>query len=62
MLMRVRQRVAYCRKCARASRETAGVCTRPSAVPESLTAAPLIVDRLRNNAPHLLNAEDQAPS
>jgi hypothetical protein len=30
--------------------------------PESLTAAALIVDRLCNNAPHLLNAKDQAPS
>jgi hypothetical protein len=62
MLMRVCQRVAYCRKRARASRETAGVCTRLSEVPESLTAAALIVDRLCNNAPHLLNAKDQAPS
>jgi hypothetical protein len=56
------QRVVYCRTCARACRETAGVCTRLSEVPENLTAASLMVERWCNNAPHLPNAKDQAPS
>jgi hypothetical protein len=44
MLARVCQRVAYCRKCARACCETAGVCTRVSEVPESLTRRSLLTD------------------
>jgi hypothetical protein len=62
MLVRRCRAVAYCHKRARAGHETAVGCTRLSELAERLTLAPLIVERLCNNAPRLMNAKDQAPS